>query len=56
MCDRTLEHGPLGCIRTDSHDSRHVYLSQSGSWVQDSMRTGATGDRPSGPLGKQLSL
>ena len=43
MCDRTLEDGPLGCVRTDKHVSGHVYLSQSGSWVPDRHEDGGHG-------------
>jgi hypothetical protein len=43
MCDTTLENGPLGCVRTDSHVSGHVYHSQSGSWVQDRHEDGGHG-------------
>jgi hypothetical protein len=43
MCDTTLENGPLGCVRTDSHVSGHVYLSSSGSWVQDRHEDGGHG-------------
>ena len=47
MWDSRLENRPLGSVRTDSHVSGHVYLSQSGSWVQDGREEGATGERPS---------
>jgi hypothetical protein len=43
MCDATLENGPLTCVRTESHDSGHVYMSSSGSWVQDKHEDGGHG-------------
>ena len=43
MCTTTLENGPLTCVRTDSHDSGHVYQSHNGSWVQDRHEDGGHG-------------
>lgn len=43
MCTQRLNNGPLVCTRTDPHGAGHVYVSATGSDVDDRHTGGGHG-------------